>query len=293
MLSRPVFTSHRDLPLEAPSLASFLPWIVAFMVYLAVLASLLVLAIGDTMSRWHAEIASTMTLQLPPPVEKAKQDRVLAELRVYPGIISAEVLSRDEITDLLAPWLGDELPTDLPVPALIDVVSHDHVMIDSAELERRILTLYPGAMLENHQFWFQDLVALARNIRLTAVIILLMLGLAGAGIIMSATRSSFAAFKPAIDVMHQIGAEDSYIINQFQAYGLLIGFKGGMVGLAAALLTTVILTEIGGHIDSLLLPEITLSWGRLASLGFMPLISAIIAMISARLAVRSDLTKLM
>ena len=49
-----------------------------------------------------------------------------------------------------------------------------------------------------------------------------------------ATRGAMAGNRIVIEVLHFVGAEDSYIAREFQRHFLLLGLSGGLVGAAAA-----------------------------------------------------------
>ena len=49
--------ARRDLPLSKDASARFLPWLVAFMVYLAVLALAASLIVGKTVERWDSGLS--------------------------------------------------------------------------------------------------------------------------------------------------------------------------------------------------------------------------------------------
>src|SRR5262249_62276130 len=51
-----------------------------------------------------------------------------------------------------------------------------------------------------------------------------------------ATRGAMATNRPIIEVLHYVGATDSFIAGQFQRHFLLLGFKGGTIGGGGAIL---------------------------------------------------------
>ena len=51
-----------------------------------------------------------------------------------------------------------------------------------------------------------------------------------------ATRGAMAINRPIVEVMHYVGATDSFVAGQFQHHFLLLGFKGGAIGGGAAIL---------------------------------------------------------
>ncbi len=45
-----------------------------------------------------------------------------------------------------------------------------------------------------------------------------------------ATRGAMATNRPIVEVLHYVGATDSFIAGQFQRHFLILGFKGGAIG---------------------------------------------------------------
>ena len=56
-----------DVPLARDASQRFLPWLVAFMVYLAVLAFLGALAVHKGIQRWDSGLAGHLTVEIPLP----------------------------------------------------------------------------------------------------------------------------------------------------------------------------------------------------------------------------------
>ena len=50
-----------------------------------------------------------------------------------------------------------------------------------------------------------------------------------------ATRGAMASNRTIVEVLHFVGAKDSYIARQFQSHFLTLGLKGGALGGGAAL----------------------------------------------------------
>ena len=61
-----MFTRRSDLPLDKDALSRFLPWLIAFMVFLAILAMAGMLVLNATASRWDQGIRGTLTVQVMP-----------------------------------------------------------------------------------------------------------------------------------------------------------------------------------------------------------------------------------
>lgn len=304
-----MFTRRTDLQLERDSLGQFLPWLIAFMVYLSILALAGILVLDDIARRWDKGMSGTLTVQIAPSPgsgvtsgtsQKASKDGVrrlqaiLDLLRSTPGVARAKTLSQEKVLALLEPWLGNgALGADLPLPKLIDVELENGVALDIAALEIRLMAIVPGAVIDDHGVWLGHLVDLIQTVRALALAVLVFIALATTGTVTFATRTGLAIHHEAIEVLHLIGAQDAYIARQFASRALMLGLRGGVIGLFLAVPT---LWSIGGLARSLrsgYFPEFSLDLVHWAILACMPIVVALIAMISARLTVMKTLARML
>ena len=94
----------------------------------------------------------------------------------------------------------------------------------------------PTASLDDHRRWI-DACAPWRERRSSAGIAVLGLVLAVTVLSVTfATRGAMATNRPIVEVLHYVGATDSFIAGQFQRHFLMLGFKGGAIGGGAAIL---------------------------------------------------------
>lgn len=287
-----------DLPLEGDESSRFIPWIIALMVYLAALALAGALVAGSTIERWSQGLSGSLTVQIVPTGNadsKARElglDTTMALLLETPGITHVEMLSDAQIAKLLKPWLGDEATHDLPLPILIDVHIEPGAAIDLKALGTRLAEAVPGAMLDDHQRWLRRLILLGRSIELIAFVILLLIAAAAAAAIVFGTRTALAIHCNVIEVMHLIGARDSYVARQFQAHALAIGLKGGVSGLLAAVATLFGVEYVVGPSGVGILSSLVLQPWQWGALALLPLAAAFIAMLTARRTVLQALAQM-
>ena len=89
-----------------------LPVLVAAMSFLAALAMAGALASATLAARWQGGAASQLTIQVPQPTApnasgKTKRlDSVMAALDAMPGVADEQVMSQQDVTALISPWLG-------------------------------------------------------------------------------------------------------------------------------------------------------------------------------------------
>ena len=295
-----MFSRRTDLPLDADPFGGFLPWIIAFMVFLAILATAGTFVLHDSAGRWSTGVARTLTVQIPPPagdatMPPAEDPRVidaLKTLRTTAGIARADVLDDARLAALLEPWLGpSSVVAGLPLPRLIDVETNGNVDVDA--LRQQLAAAVNGVSVDDHRVWLDRLIRLVDAVEWVATAILALIGLATIGTVVYTTRTSLAVHHQAIEVLHLIGAQDTYVARQFAGRALSLGLRGGLIGLILALPALLAVSYLAAHIDAGLLPKASLGavqWGMLAAI---PLVAAAVAMLTARITVMKTLAAML
>ncbi len=218
-----------------------LPFLVAAMAFLAALAVAGWVGAAALAQHWQQGAGSALTVQVPKPREPAAQgggirlDRVLAALPATPGVASARSLSDEELGELLRPWLGSGAERlAIPLPAVIAVRLNDST-VETERLALRLNEIAPGTLVESHGVWIRRLTVLARSLQACAGLALLLVAAVAAAVIAVATRSGLSARREAIEIVHGLGATDSYIAARFAGRATLMAATGGTVGAALAL----------------------------------------------------------
>lgn len=284
-----------DLPLSRDASGRFLPWLVAFMVYLATLALVASMIMNALVERWDHGLADRVTVQIPAPESDAAEaqiDSAIDVLTSTPGVAEVAVLDDSEVSALLDPWLGDAgLARELPLPTLIAVTLDSEAPADLGTLGVRLKAAVPGAVVDDHQRWVGGLVSLTRSIDLIAALVVLLVGLAAVITVIFVTRTGLAIHHQVIELLHLIGAQDSYVARQFQTHAMKLGFKGGILGFAAAIATVygagLLLSDSG----RVLLPEFTFGPRAWIALCALPLLATLVAMLTARWTVLRTLAR--
>jgi cell division transport system permease protein len=293
-----IFARQRDVPLDKDASARFLPWLIAFMVYLATLALAAAIAVSNVSQAWDSGLAGKLTVQVPPASEgdgdrAARIDAVLEALRATPGVRSADQLSRRQMTELLSPWLGEAADSaDLPLPALIAVEVAPERAPELSSLQRRLERAVPGTRVDDHQRTLGRLLEVARTLQLLAVLVVALVGAAAVVTVVFVTRTGLSIHRNVIELLHLIGAHDAYVARQFQRHALRLGLTGGLLGLALAAATLWALARFVGQEAGAIVPELTLSDTQWLALGSVPLAATLVAMLTARITVLRTLAKL-
>ena len=293
-----MFARRSDLPLDKDALSRFLPWLIAFMVFLAILAMAGMLVLNATASRWDQGIRGTLTVQVMPVEDPAKDDErlqvVLSVLAQMPEINRYELLTDDRLLNLLEPWLGPAAGSrDLPLPRLVDVELKTGADLNAEVLSRQLAARVPGTSVDDHRIWLKRLVRLIQTVEGLATLVLAFIALATVGTVVFTTRTGLDIHREAIEVMHLIGAQDSYVAGQFASRAFVLGLKGGVFGLLLAVPTLLGIGYLAQQMDSSLMPDITLGPVHWSSLAGLPLVVSLIAMVTARVTVMKTLSRML
>ncbi len=224
---------HRDRVVPASGYTSTLTSLTAAaMAFLVVFALSLSLASYRLAQDWSAALEQSATLRVSAPAEQmdAQVARAIEILEATPGVSVARALTIDEQADLLAPWLGVDVPFDqLPLPRLIEITQTPDGF-DPQGLRLRLSGELPSAVLDDHVRWRRPLVQAANWLTLLGVIAIGLIGLTSGAMIILATRAALAANAQVIAVLRLIGATDAYIEAAFVRRFAFRTFAGAVVG---------------------------------------------------------------
>lgn len=297
-----MFSHRTDLPLGNDTTSRFLPGMVAMMVFLAAVALSGAMVLQVVLDRWQRDVSGTLTVQIMPvagePTKAAVEtqrrvDAAVEVLKATPGVGAAHPLDQRQIAQLLEPWLGGtDLLADLPLPRLIDVTMEPGDKVNLDTLQQRLAAVAPGTSLDDHRVWLSKLVRLGHGLELLAMSVVVLVATATAATVVYATRTGLAVHRSVIEVLHLIGAQDDYIARQFAQTSLVLGFRGGLIGLALA---APVLGGIGWlttRMEGGMVPDLTLRPLHWASLAALPVAAGYLAMLTARLTVHRTLSRM-
>ena len=184
------------------------------------------------------------------------------------------------------------IDSGLPVPALIAVETVPGANIDSILLQARLTETVAGVAVNDHRAWLSALIDVARAAECLAFAILALIASAAVIAVVFTTRSGLAVHGAIIELLHQMGARDTYIAGQFQIQAMLLALRGGIAGSIAAALVLLLFAWIGRGMDAAFLPELSLSPAKWGLLVLVPAITVAIAMLTARLTVLRALARM-
>lgn len=214
-----------------------LAMLIAIMTFLSCVTLGGVILVQKSAIAWSSDVGREVTIQIR-PVEGQLMD---ANLRLAEtiaeatkGVSRARALTIEESEALLKPWLGEELDlTDLNIPRLVVVELSDPANADIDKLKSE-LGVIKGASLDTHAAWRQQLNTMAGTIVLSGLLIFALIVIATLLAVVFATRGTMSSNRDIVDVLHFIGASNSFIAGEFQGRFLKIGLRGGAAGGIAA-----------------------------------------------------------
>lgn len=229
--------------------------VVSIMCFLGCLTAGAVYLINQSAAAWFSDIASEVTVQIK-PIDNTDIEKRLTQVSLYlakqPGIASVRPLSERESTSLLEPWLGqNEAISLLPVPRLIAIQIDRNAPPDLQVLTRNIEDSFQGVALDDHRYWQAQIRTVTRSLALSGIAVLLLMGAATTAIIVSATRSALASNREIVEVLHFVGATDTFIAREFEKHFLALGIRAGLMGAMFAtiifMLLPAIIRLVGGN----------------------------------------------
>lgn len=279
-------------------LAGPMPWVIAIMVALTVIAAAGGLALSNLAREARAELSGGATVQIvvAEPRERERQaqaaERLLGE---HPAVAGLRRVPEAELDRLLEPWLGvgDDLGS-VPIPALIDVRLRGEA--DRATLtavQQALLESAPGARVDAQSGWLGPVFSAIAALQWLALALVVVLAATSAAAVWLAARTALGTNRETIEIVHLLGGTDSQIAGIFQRS---VGFDatlGGAVGLALGLAAVLTLGQRFAALGAGLMAGTGLDRLDWIMLALVPLAAVAIAMLTARWTVLSALRKML
>ena len=271
--------------------------VIAILTFLAALSAGAAVLAARASDQWRGAISNEMTIQVRPDSHRKIDDDVARAVMLASGLKEVEsvrAVPKAESDKLLEPWLGTGLNLeDLPVPRLI-VITIDETNPPDFDAMRALLNEeVPQAFLDDHRTWVDRLVQMARTTVLIGSGILILVFTAMVLTVVFATRGALSGNRHIIEVLHFVGAEGSFVAQEFQKHFLKISMKGAAVG--AVLAASFFALASFWQSRSLATPEsdqatalfgtFTIGWGGYLGIFATMIVIALLTTITARLTV--------
>jgi cell division transport system permease protein len=294
----PRFGSDRLVP--HARLAGPMPWVIAIMIAMTVIAAGAGLALRNLAENAKAEISGGLTVQIVEggPAERARQAEVaVAVLTNREEVVAVRRVPDAELAALLEPWLGQQgVPEEdaIPVPALIDVQLAGPVTQRRLEELRASLTAsVPSARIDAQSGWLTPVFEAVRSLQWLALGLILLLAATSAAAVWLAARSALGSNRDTIEIIHLLGGTDGQIARLFQRSIGIDAALGGTAGLLAGLGAIVLLGRQFARLGSGMVAGGGLGPLEWAVLVAIPLIGIVLAMLTARITVLVALRRML
>jgi cell division transport system permease protein len=274
-----------------------MPWVIAIMMFLTVLAAAAGLGLRSAARSLDADIGDRITIQIVeanPDFREAQARIAVSELRQLAGVVSIRRIEASEMAKLLEPWLGrGGVEADLPVPVMIDVDLSPEAYRQLDVIRAAVLDVAPSARIDDNAQWLAPLAKLIDALKWLATgLVVLMIGATAATVVLAA-RAALDTHRGTIEVMHLMGATDVQIARLFQRRIALDALFGGVVGLLAAALVLLVIGHRVGALGSELLGSAGLPILSWIVLIVLPAAGVMLAMLVARLTILRALGRLL
>ena len=281
-----------------------MPWVIAVMMFLTVLAAAAGLGLFRTAGAIGTQLAGRATVQIAegnPERRAALVRAVKSGLDSQPYVRSVMPVDEVELRTKLQQWLGaDGMDADLPVPALIDVdlvpssatATGQSPDTDPAlqRLRRTVAAITPQARVEPHADWLGPVARLTRFFGIIAAMVVGVMLLAMVAIMALAARSSAKMHEKTLDLLHLVGATDAQIIRLFQRRLALDAAFGGLIGFALAAAVLIVATILLRDIQGAVFAGSGLGWTA-GILPVLPLLGIVLSIVTARFTIKSMLKR--
>jgi cell division transport system permease protein len=278
-----------------------MPWVIAIMIALTVMAASAGLALSNLAAHARSEIAGGLTVQIveAAPAERDRQaELALALLSNRDDVREAHRVPDSELNALLEPWLGSSanVPEEdaVPVPALIDVrLAGSVTQLRIEQLRSALVASVPAARLDAQDGWLGPEFDAIRSLQWLAAGLIVLLAATSAAAVWLAARSALGSNRETIEIVHLLGGSDAQIAKVFQRSIAIDATVGGLVGLGLGLAAALLLGRQFARLGSGMVAGGGLGPVDWAMLAAIPLLGVVLAMLTARVTVLAALRRIL
>lgn len=279
-------------------LAGPMPWVIAIMITLTVVAAAGGLALSNLANSARGELSGAVTVQIVEAnatLRQQQSDRAVTLLADDPLVSGLRQVPQAEIDRLLEPWLGTgDVGDAVPVPALIDVqLRHPANAAEIARLQATIADAAPNARIDAQAEWLKPVFSALKALQWLAIALVVLLGITGAAAVWLAARSALGTNSDTIEIVHLLGGTDNQIARIFQRSIAFDAVLGGAFGLILGVIAVLVIGRQFAALDSGMVAGgglASLDWAVLAAI---PVLGVVIAILTARLTVMSALRRML
>jgi cell division transport system permease protein len=298
--NQPRFGAERSGVLQQARLGGPMPWVIAILVALTVMAASAGLALSNLARNASAEIAGGITVQIveAAPAERDRQAEVaVAVLSNRDDVAAVRRVPDAELESLIEPWLGEAAGTGdeaIPIPALVDARLRGPVTERRLEaLRAEMVASVPSAKVDAQAGWLAPVFHAIASLQWLAVGLIVLLAATSAAAVWLAARSALGSNRDTIEIVHLLGGTDGQIARIFQRSIAVDALVGGAVGLLLGLIAVFFLGRQFAALGSGMIAGGGLGMVDWAAIGAIPLAGVAIAILTARVTVLAALRRML
>lgn len=279
-----------------------IPWVMAIMVGLMVVAAAGGLAVRNTGKAAARDLSGGITVQIVEarPAERDRQARLALDvLGRLPGIAEPRIVSQSELDALIEPWLGDAAGSGsdaagIPVPALIDARLGGTLSPERlTAIQNALRGQAPGARVDAQSTWLRPVFGAVQSLQWLALALILLLGLATGAAVLLAARTALGNNRETIEIVHLLGGTDAQIAAIFQRSIAVDAIGGGLAGFGAAFIVIALLGRSFSALQAGIVTGAALGWGDWILLALVPMVAVGVATMTARWTVMRALRRML
>lgn len=279
-------------------IAGPVPWVLAIMIMLSVLAAGGALALSNLASSAKGDLAGGVTVQIieaNAALRAEQSERAAAILLQDPAVRSLRRIPRDELGEMMEPWLGlNDAEDAIPIPDLIDVQLDRPV--SEAELLRLQSVLEESAQnirIDAQSSLLQPVYSALDSLRYLSLSLILLLALASSAAVWLASRSAFTSNRETMEIVHLLGGADKQIASIFQRSVAIDAFLGAVLGLSLGVTVMLLVAGQFAALDSGMVKGGGFGWLDWLIISAIPIAGVLIAIMTARITVISALRRML
>ena len=286
--------------LPEAQLSGPMPWVIAIMIALTIVAAASGLALRNAARTASADLEGGVTVQIvtAAPAERMRQAAaVLAALRTAPDVAEARQVAQEDLNSLVEPWLGTRPGDDieaLPIPALIDVRLREAATPERLRtLRALVVPVAPAARVDAQAGWLAPVFAAIATLQWLAGGLIALLACATIAAVLLASRNALGNHRETIEIVHMLGGTDRQIARVFQRSMAFDAAAGGLAGLLLGLVTIIALGHQFAGLGSGMVGGAVLRWPDWIAIAAIPLLGVALAVLTARVTVLAALRRML
>jgi cell division transport system permease protein len=267
-----------------------IPWVIAILIALVVIAAAGGLALRNLSQAASAGLSAAVSVQVIEPNPDLRAERSAAAIKVLtalPGVTAVRAVPEAELAAMLEPWLGEGASSgDVPIPALIDVeLAASAGPAEVARIAAAVKAEVPGARVDAQGDFLAPVNDALVAVQWLVFGVAVMVALATAAAVWLAAKNAFVAARDTVEIMHLLGASQRQITAVFLRDVLREAVLGAMLGAGLGVAAVWLLGQQFAALGSGMVSGGGLALADWLVIGAVPLAGVLLAGLTARITI--------